>query len=173
MGEMFCSILAEGDFYKEDGILKVVHRNQVIEIHPLLKPLLGEEVQIAIHFVPSENPDLTKWGGGCCNLQESGFCPAGHHKDPYRILNEHGQGVLNLDSDGRWWLQKFDGTRQTIDIGLLAGHHARLVAATVFDVEKMRDSLSPEAMEQVEGLGVKATRLQDLIGQLNQHIKES
>ncbi len=171
MGD-FRTILAEGDFYEEDGLVKVQCRGQVVSVTELLTPLLGEDIQLAIHYVPTEHPDATKWGGGCCHYQDSGFCPAGHHEDPYRILNVHGQGVLRRDSEG-WWLEKFDGGRQDFPVELLAGHHARLAAATMFDVGKMRDALKPEDLAKVEDLGVRATQLQDIITQMKKFSEET
>lgn len=171
MGD-FRTILVEGDFYEDQGSIKVQYRGHVVDVNALLEPLVGEDIQLAIHFVPVDNPDPAKWGGGCCYCQSEGWCPAGHHEDPYKILNVHGQGVLKHE-DGNWWLQKFDGSRQDFPIRLLARHHARLAAATIFDIGKIRDSLNPEDLAKVEDLGVKATQLQDILGRLKQSIKET
>jgi hypothetical protein len=168
----FRTILAEGDFYDDAGAIKVQCRGEIIDVSALLATLIGDEIHLAIHYVPPMPPDMTKWGGGCCNYQISGFCPAGHHTDPYRLLNVHGQGVLRFNAHTGWCLEKFDGSRQEFPIKLLVGHHARLVAATVFDVEKMRDSISPMDMDQVDCLGVKAESLQDILVQLKKQVKE-
>lgn len=170
MGD-FRTVFAEGDFYLDGDSLKVKFRGDITDVTQVLESLLGEEIQLAIHYVPPMPPDMTKWGGGCCNLQATGYCPAGHHEDPFKLLNVHGQGVLRHGSDA-WYLEKFDGTKQIFPVHFLAGHHARLVAATVFDVEKMRDSLPSAVAEQVDSLGTKAKSLQDILNQLSAQVKE-
>lgn len=175
MGGDFRTVLIEGDFYEEGDTIKARSRGQIVDVGGILAPLVGEEIQMAIHYVPPNPPDPTKWGGGCCNLQETGKCPAGHDQDPYRILNVHGQGVFRCDPTSSrcpWWLEKFDGTRQDFPLYLLIGHHARLVAATVFDVERMRDSIGPDAAEKVENMGVRVENLKDILERMKSALKE-
>jgi len=157
MGE-FRTLLIEGYFYKAGDKLMSGTSTQATDVYATLLPLVGEEVQLAIHHLPANPPDPNRWGLGSCHF--TGACPAGHHVDPHKLLSVHGQGILrNVAS--RWWLDRFDGTQQEFPLHLLEGHDARVAGATVFDVEKMRESLGD--VGDLDALGIKAEGLKDLL----------
>ena len=173
MGE-FRTLLIEGVFYEEDGVIKASRDGSAekVLVEETLAAFVGEQVQIAIHHLPPHpiNPD--RWGGGCCLWEPSGKCPAGHHEHPDYLLNVAGQGVLHRDGS-KWFLDKFDGSRQEFPLSLLVGHTARVVAACLFDVEKMRESLGNlGGPVTVETLGVRAEKLKDLLSQLGDFVKK-
>ncbi len=136
-----------------------------------LDPLIGKQVNIAFHHTPPMPPDPTKWGGGCCYWQSYGWCPAGHHEQPGLLLNVTGEGVLQVN-DGVYSVKGFDGTVQDLPLHNLIGHEARVAAATMMDINKMRESLenmvggmSAEALgEQTNNLKDIMERLQEVVG---------
>lgn len=163
MGDMR-TVLIEGLFHFQDGNLVTDRGDKVVDS---LVPFIGQEIQIAIHFIPSIPLDETKWGGGCCYWQPNP-CPAGHHEHPDRLLNVAERGVLRHE-DGKWSVDKFDGTQKEIPLALLDGHMGRVAAATIFDMEAMRDALKDITPEALETLGVRATNLRDMLAELKKH----
>jgi hypothetical protein len=160
------TILLEGLFYTQEGKLTTGHGDFLID-H--LEPLIGQEIHLAIHFLPPNPPEMDRWGGGCCMWQPAP-CPAGHHEHPDRLLNVAVQGVLGRDTTtDRWWIDQFDGKQVVIPFILLDGHHGRVAAASVFDVQKMQESLSDITPESLETLSIRATSLRDMLDQLRKH----
>lgn len=162
----FSTALLEGLFYETEGRLTTDRGGFVDD---LLAPLVGQDIQLAIHFVPQLPIDPQKWGGGSC-LWQPAECPAGHHEHPDRILNIAVRGVLERE-DTTWWVRQLDGKRLQIPLELLDGHHGRLAAASVFDVGKMRDAITGFDPDQIESLGVQATELRDMLSNLQAHLK--
>lgn len=160
------TVLIEGVFYQKEGHLVADRNGQSMVVGETLGPLVGEEIQIALHHLPPFPPNPKLWGGGCCLWQASGCCPAGHHRDPGLLLNVSGTGVLRQAED-RWWLDKFDGTEMTLPLQLLEGHSARVVAATTFSVEAMRGTLAAQGGDALDTLGVQATHLRDILQRIH------
>lgn len=133
-----------------------------------LEPLVGQRVRLAMHHLPPSLADLdeSKWGGGAC-LWQPHPCPAGHHERPGFLLNVTGDGVLRHEG-GKWHLDRLDGTRLDLPFHLMAGHWGRLAAAPILEVDKMRDTLSIEDLEQVEALGSKLSSMKELLDRLKQ-----
>lgn len=159
------AILVEGLFYIQDGKIST-DRGDFLYEH--LEPMVGQDIQLALHFLPPTPPDPDRWGGGCCMWQPA-ECPAGHHEHPDRILNIALRGVLRHEGD-QWSLDTFDGKQVVLPFALLDGHHGRVAAATVFDVQAMQESLAEKfTPESLETLGVRASNLRDLMERLRQH----
>ena len=160
----FRTLLIEGYFLNSTdmNLNEGLSVNLTTDVYEKLSAFVGEDIQLAIHHLPPGQPDPGKPGLGSCEWLTP--CPAGHDTDPHKLLSVHGQGVLRHEGT-RWWLDRFDGTQQEFPLHLLDGHHGRIAAATVFDVEKMRESLGGAA-GQLETLGVKAESLKDLLTQL-------
>jgi len=148
-------------------------------VYKALEPLIGQRVQLAMHHVPPMPIDATRWGGGSCLLEPTGYCPFGHHNDPNRMFNLAMDGVLVYDMDhkkgeGGWWLQTFDGKKTMLPLThVLLGHRGRIAAASITAVEEMRDALEATGnLAAVEDLGQKANDLQDLLSRLKQVVQE-
>jgi hypothetical protein len=193
MSSEFQALLLEGVFYLSDELcvdshgksregwnkLMVSTPEGVLDVYDQLRPYVGQRVQLAVHHVPANPPDPTRWGGGCCLWEPHGVCLFGHHDRPMELYNVSGQGILVYDldhskSEGGWWLAHFDGSRTPLLLGhVLPGHQARVAAATLFDVEAMREKLvSSGGLDQVDALGSKVTELRDLVERLTQAIQE-
>lgn len=164
--DAFHTALLEGCFYETDNVLK---NDQGRTVESLLSPLVGQDIHLAIHFVPQLPIDPSKWGGGCCLWQPSP-CPAGHHEHPDRLLNVAVRGRLGREGN-RWWVDQMNGKRVDIPLHLLVGHYGRVAAATVFDVQQIRESLEGFSPDQVESLGVQASDLRDVLSRLQTHLK--
>jgi len=162
------TVLVEGLFYTQEGDL-VTERGDSLYQH--IMPLVGQDIQLAVHFMPPIPPDPGKWGGGCCMWQPA-ECPAGHHEHPDRILNISLRGVLVQETGDRWFLDTFDGKRVGIPFVLLDGHYGRVAAATVPDVQAMQEALGSINWESVEAMGFRANNLRDLMERLRISIKD-
>ena len=83
-------------------------------------------------------------------------CPVGHDRHPDRMLTFHLEGVLREDP---WSIEKFDGSVVPIPFRGMPGHYGRLAAATIPDLERMKEALSkfgPQTFKGVQGPEVEA-----------------
>jgi hypothetical protein len=189
----FQAILLEGLFYDSeepypdangvlrDGFNDLLVRpdsGAVVSVYKTLKPLIGQRVQFAVHQLPNNPPDMTRWGGGSCFWQEAGRCPFGHHENPHMLFNVSGQGFLVYDLDhtsgsGGWWLERADGGKEMLPLAhALLGHRGRVASATAMSVEQMRDSLMASGdLDDIEGIGNRVNDLKDLLAGLGRAVK--
>jgi len=172
MQEGFDTILIEGLFYKDaEGCLKARSFDGTeTSVEEILKRFRGREIQLAMHHLPNIPLVPDRWGGGCCMWQASGKCPAGHHEDPSFLLSVAGRGVLDCP-DG-WQLVTFEGEVVSIPLHQMEGHYGRIAAVTIVDLEKLRESLAKTVgMDRVEAIGVQASQLQAMLGQLHSALR--
>lgn len=168
----FHAVLVEGVFDKDEGSFRILpspiasFKNVYDELHPLI----GFRVRIAMHHLPPNLAALddSRWGGGSCLWQPSP-CPAGHHVRPGYLLNVTGEGVLRHE-DGVWFLDQLDGSEFPLPFDQMVGHYGRIAAATLLDVDKLRDSLSLDDLAAVEGLSDKIESVKDLLARLGRGI---
>jgi hypothetical protein len=181
----FQALLLEGIFYHDSDsgalMLESAKGDHVNVVEAMMR-LNQRQVQISVHHLPPMPPDPTKQGGGCClwgtqpRFTTHGgttFCPFGHHKEPTKLLNVTAQGILDLrvgfyESETTFAVQKFDGTEVVLPFQHhLAGHTGRIAAATVVDIEKMREALLKSGgLGMAEGLGERIGDLKELLGQI-------
>ena len=171
---MFNALLNEGTFFTEDNFdlfrksgftpyHKIFFRRkgntEKVYLKDTFAPFMGEKVSFAMHHLI--NMDRAKeWGIGSCHLSTIGWCPCNHHKTPYEVLNLTAEGVLKEDGD-HLFLEKFDGEKFMLPMYLLVGHDCRIAMATVFDVEKMKDTVF-----QDEDLKSQLDQMMDLMNKL-------
>jgi len=175
----------EGIFYHDPDsgalMLESTKGDRVNVIEALMR-LHHRRVQISVHHLPPMPPDPMKPGGGCClwgtepRFTTHGgttFCPFGHHKEPTKLLNVTARGIMDLrvgfyDSETTFAVHQFDGTEVVLPFQhFLAGHVGRIAAATVVDIEAMKDALLKfGGLGQVEGLGERIGDLRELLQQL-------
>jgi len=169
MPEEFQTVLLEGVFYRgETGELAVQpsHGGIPALVWPELKRLVDLPVQLSVHHLPPHPPNPKLWGGGCCMWEPSGHCPFGHHKDPTRLLNLVVKGILEFqDPENAWAVTPPEGNPYQLPLWALEGHRARIVGATVVDLERMKEALSGSL--NVEELTQRATGLRDLMASLS------
>jgi hypothetical protein len=168
--ENFKAVLVEGLFHETDlgYVIQPDGYGPQKAVEDELNPLVGQRVRLAMHHLPPNlnNPDESKWGGGSC-LWQPHRCPAGHHDRPGFLLNVTGDGVLRRDADrGRWHLDLLDGSRLDIPFHMMVGHIGRLAAATLVEVDQMRDSLSMDDLDKIEGLGAQLHSMKELLERL-------
>lgn len=165
--ESFDTILIEGVFYSDaDGrLFAKPPSGSAVSVEDTLAVVLGREVQLAMHHLPEYPLVPDKWGGGCCLWQSIGKCPAGHHDNPSYLMSMTGRGILRCEG-AAWFLTTFEGTGVVLPLEQLEGHHARIAAVTILDLEKMKDALSGFDIDKVETIGVQAKQLQDMLCQL-------
>ena len=160
----FKVLLIEGLFYDRGGDLFVeqdhgVHRS----VTEALSPLVGQRVQFALHHLPPHGIEAGAPGAGSCRFPEGKGCPVRHDEFPDRLLGFHLDGVLQ--GAPSWGMQKFDGTVVPIPFSGMVGHFGRVAAATILDVEAMRDSLL-KAVTSPGSSGVNVQDLEALLGRL-------
>jgi len=154
----FHAVLLEGLFFTSpEGDLQVqTETGENIPVRDRLVPLVGQHIQLAVHHVPSGGIDLAAWGWGSCQWKPAD-CPAGHHKKPGFLFSFAGNGVLEQDP---WRL----GSTH-IRFSMMPGHYGRLAAATIPDIESMKDEMA--AMDP-DVLGVKISELHEMVRKLSE-----
>ena len=128
-----------------------------------LVPMLGQQVRLAAHHLPSNPINPARWGGGSCEHQ-GGICPFGHHQDPTRMYSFAGEGVLKRSHHGKWLLSTFEGQLLVPQLDDLCGHWGRVACVSVTAVERMRDVVAKSGLDA--NLGVRASELKDLLSRL-------
>lgn len=168
MSNPFSIIMLEGIFYAEDDLLYVQRDDGTKQdVFSELESLKDRPVRFAATHVPPHGKITDEWGGGSCYWKPSGWCPAGHHENPSKVLVWTGDGLLSRENE-KWFISSFDGSKNEIPLALLAGHYSRITAAPTDAVERMRDVLSSQmgAAEQVESLTSQANDLKDLLNRI-------
>lgn len=166
--EGFRALLLEGVFYNEGPRFLCAGARGVEGVSSVLSSVEGQRVRFAAHHLPpTAQPDLSKWGGGCCLWQPSGRCPAGHAEKPSWLFNISLEGVLLRVGDA-WFVEGFDGKTTALTLQeMLIGHHARIATATLLDVEKMREAVESKNMTgTVDDLVARADDLRDLLSRI-------
>ena len=156
----FKLILLEGPFHVDsEGNLKVNQAGSELDVSESFRELKGQRVQVALHYIFPNGPEPHKWGAGCCLWQERlQPCPVGHHANSNKFLNFVAQGVLYQENG--WYLKTFEGFCEKIPIFQLDGHYGRIAAASLSEVDKMRDLAEGSS---VEALGARIHNLKDLL----------
>lgn len=166
----FNAILVEGLFYDKDGSLHIEQEGgDHVAFADVLAPVVGQRVQMALHHLPPHGIDPSRPGGGSCRFPQGKGCPAGHEKQPNRLLSFHMEGVLRADP---WRVEKFDGSVVHIPVRGMPGHFGRVGAATVADVDKMRDALAGLNVEEILGQGLGASDLEGVLERLKSALEK-
>jgi hypothetical protein len=192
----FQALLLEGIFYQDDdhGLMVTPDKGPPVRVIDALMRLNERNVQISAHHLPVMPPDPTRWGGGCCFWEQGRagqfkaygsdtepFCPFGHHHEPTKLFNLVAQGILHYKgefypSEDRVVIHQFDGTEvdfKTAFQSYLPGHRGRIAAATVVDIEKMREALLKSGgLGMVEGMGERINDLKDMLSRMQDEIKD-
>jgi len=165
--EALLTIALEGNFYIKHDSLWVRAEPRDLEVEPALRRLEGRQVRLTVAHVPPNGIEPGRWGGGSCRLEVAGVpCPAGHHKNPDRMLVFTGEGLLQKEGEG-WVLHQFDGSKLEVPLNMMWCHHGRIVGATTDAIEQMKDKLATMgAAEQVEALTGQAQSLREMLDQV-------
>jgi hypothetical protein len=169
----FHAVLVEGLFYEKDGSLFIEKDGgEHVSWDETMAPLLDQRVQVAVHHLPPHGIQPELPGAGSCRFAGGVGCPVRHDIHPDRLLSFHTDGVLQKDP---WRVEKFDGSVLPLPLKGMPGHFGRVGAATIMDVEKMREKLaqmSPEAMlEALSSSGVGADELAAMLERLRKGVQ--
>lgn len=164
----FNLLLIEGLFYQRGADLYIeqdsgVHRS----VTEALLPLVGQRVQFAMHHLPPNGLQAGEPGAGSCRFPQGVGCPVQHDKRPDHLLSFHLDGVLR--NTPTWGVEKFDGKVVSIPFVGMVGHFGRVAAATILDVEAMRDSLLKTATSMGSS-GLNAKDIETLLDRLRKGV---
>lgn len=170
MTSPFAALLLEGLFYERGDTLFVEKDGgEHVSVTDILNPLVGVRVQIAVHHLPPHGVQPGLPGAGSCRFPGGHGCPARHDQYPDRLLAFHMDGVLRADP---WRVEKFDGTVAAIPFRGMEGHYGRLAAATMVDVEKMRDALGQLDPAAFTSAGLRSQDLEEILARLRKATRE-
>ncbi len=161
----FQAILVEGLFYlRDDGSLFIEQDDgEHVSWDDTMAPVVGQHVQLAVHHLPPNGVEPDKPGAGSCQWPAGVGCPVKHDQFPDRLLSFHMEGVL---SGSPWLMRKLDGTSFDIPWRGMPGHYGRVGAATIIDVEKMREQLAGLTPEALAATGVNVADLEIMLDRL-------
>lgn len=162
-------IVLSGVFYMDDADLMVAdEENGAVRISDALSEVKGKLVSFVAHHCPPDPPDESRWGGGSCLLERTGYCPAGHHERP-RWLYEHSATGRLEESESGWWLTKPGGERVQVVLSLLVGHHGQVVVTALPDIESLQGEVQEEMKNPtIEGIQDKIEKMRNLLRMVNQ-----
>jgi hypothetical protein len=160
-----------GVFYREDRRIMVADEFEgARDVDEELSEYEGQHLRLVAHHRPLEPVDESRWGGGCCMLENSGRCPFGHHEDPRRAFVFNARGVLRKRDD-LWILEQESGELECL-VECLVGHRSQIIVITVPDVESLEDRIreiqdeSPEG-KTIDELRQKIEQTRDLLSEIN------
>ena len=144
-------VLVEGVFKAEEGqtvVAQPQRAESAVPIEQQLKDMVGNQVQFAMHQLPSMPLDPAKRGLGSCLVE--GKCPVGHDDGNWELYNVTAQGVLR---DSPWRIEQFDGTEVALRFDWMAGHVGRMACASLTQLESLRE-LAANLTEQVQAISI-------------------
>ena len=170
-----------GTFWKKEGTLFCTpdEGGDPVDIVGILNEFVGLRVKFALHHWPITLQEGLP-GLGSCFWGSSGDCPAGHAKNPDFLFQVGGEGVLHREGDS--WFFTYDGSIETIPLGVMEGHRGRLVIVQVVTLDEFKegfvlpdipvDSSGNVDSEKVEALGEQLQSLREMMVQLKTFLKE-
>lgn len=174
MAETFTSLKVKdflGVFYREDRRLMVADEFEgARDVDAELSAYEGQIVRLVAHHRPPEPVDDTRWGGGCCMLENSGRCHFGHHEDPRRAFTFNSKGVLRRRG-GAWLLERENDEVECL-LDCLTGHRSQIIVTTVPDRESLEErikELDPESAQgkTLDELTDQLRKTRDLLMEVN------
>lgn len=170
-----------GVFYREDGRLMVADEFEgARDVEEEMSSFVGPQVRLVVHHRPVEPIDHSRWGGGCCFLEASGFCSFGHHQNPESLYTFSSRGVLRVEGD-KWVLNRGpDKDEIEVPTEFLVGHRSQVLVSTVLDEEaiksKMKDFESriedfesqDHQSKKIDDLSAQLTEMRDFLNEINQ-----
>jgi hypothetical protein len=161
-----------GVFYREDRRLMLADEFEGLrDVEEEISTYVGQKVRLLAHHRPLEPVDDSRWGGGCCMLENSGHCHFGHHRDPRSAFQFNSVGVLRVDGE-RWYLDPDSGDAVECPVDFLLGHRSQIVVTTIPDTEALDEKireLDPSSAEgkTIEELSDQLTKTRDLLAEIN------
>lgn len=164
----FTVVVFEGAFQKEKGRLGVREGGSFRSVEDALAPLVGQNVKVALHYVP-EGLDSGKPGFGSCLHPHR--CPV-HTQKPGVMFNFQGEGLLEKSGEV-YHLRTFQGI-VSLPLNSLLGHRGRVLASPVMDVGKMREVVESSGFDfnRVQQMGAEAERLREVLTRIQETMKE-
>lgn len=164
MTQPFQVLMLEGEFAQAPEGITARNGAEVVLLSEALAPFVGQRVRLAFHQSFPRAPQPSIPGFGSCLTSDCAF----HRLRPDLLLNVSVEGVL-VENAGTYSITGFDGQVKPLPFEFLAGHYGRVAAASLLDVERMREAVL--ASENPEALAVQAASLRDVVEQIKQKTK--
>lgn len=152
----FRVILLEGLFYELNGLLRVEEDDGVhTSVTDALAPVVGSQVLFVLHHLPRDGVDPAFVGAGSCRYPGGRGCPAGHERQPDRLLTFRQEGILRQEP---WRLERSHEHPVTLPLRGMPGHYGRLAVTTVVNLAELREKLTSLGASAVSGMSVEELR---------------
>jgi len=159
-----------GVFYEDGNALMVADEfDGAVDVLEALKPVEGKEVRLLAHHRPVEPIDKTRWGGGCCQLENTGHCHFGHHENPQSLYTFNAVGTLRVE-DLKVFIDTKKGASECL-MNFLVAHRSQIVVTSIPNLEDIAEkvkSFDPSNIEKptLENLTERLSDLRDFLGQM-------
>lgn len=152
-----------GVFYRDSLRLMVADEFEgTRDVDVILAAFEGQVVRLLVHHRPASPPDRTRWGGGCCLLENTGWCPFGHHEDTQRVFFFNCAGELQRRPGG--WQIQAGGEILEVPLECLVAHRGQIIVVRTPDMDSIQrkvDGLDPSNLENAS-IDELYTRLNDI-----------
>ena len=161
-----------GVFYRDGDDLKVADEFEGDKsVTESLAKYVGQEIRLIAHHRPHEPIDESRWGGGCCHLENTGHCHFGHHENEQNLYTFNAVGVLRVEGP-RWYLDPKDEDSKECLVEFLSGHRAQIIVTTIPDMSKIEEkvkSFDPSNIENatLDELTEKLSEMRDYLAEIN------
>jgi hypothetical protein len=159
-----------GVFYEEDTHLMVVDEfDGSKNVDEVLSTFQDSETRLLAHHRPHEPHDKTRWGGGCCHLENTGECHFGHHERPDSIYTFNASGILRRE-EGDWVIEKEDGSKLKVYTKVLVAHRSQIVITSVPDLSQIEEKVKSFDPSNLDGASLDelTDQLKDMKSYLEQ-----
>lgn len=109
-----------------------------------LRTFANQKVRLIAHHLPQQPHDHSRWGGGCCMLENTGFCHFGHHVQRNNLYTFDGVGVFRTD----WHLDGYDYVCRP---SFLVGHRSQVLISRLLDLEDLGSKIKSFDPSNLEG----------------------
>ena len=136
-----------------------------------LEALVGHEIRLLAHHRPVEPINKSRWGGGCCFLENTGECHFGHETNPGNLYTFNGVGVLRIEGP-RFFLDAEGYEPKECTLRFLTGHRSQIVVTSIPDMDGISEKVrgfDPSNIKEptLDNLTERLTEMRDFILELD------
>lgn len=157
-----------GVFYRAGDDLMVADEfDGALNVSERLAPFVGHEIRLLAHHRPIEPLNKSRWGGGCCFLENTGECHFGHQDNPQNLYTFNAVGVLRVEGT-KVFLDPEGEEPKSCSVDMLTGHRSQIVVTSIPNLEEIEEkvkSFDPSNIKEptIENLTQRFTEIREFL----------